>query len=87
MYRLKFVDKWDKYFENLPPDIKVRMLKKLEKIKQGLPARHLKFGFPFFVEEVGQYRICYEEDEKNRIRIIQYAGNHKDYEKWCQSQK
>jgi hypothetical protein len=31
---------------------------------------------------VGQNRICYYEDKQNNVRIICFAGNHKDYDKW-----
>ena len=82
MYRLIFDEKWDEYFDDLPPDIKIRVLKKLEQIKNGLPGRHLEHGVPIFAEEIGQYRICYTEDKNNMTRTIYFAGKHKDYDKW-----
>ncbi len=81
-YMLTFDEKWDDYFGSLPNDIKTRILKKLEQIKNGLPGRHLEHGIPVFVEEVGQYRICYVQDEKNKTRKIYFAGDHKNYDKW-----
>jgi len=68
----------------LPPDIKIRALKKLEKIKDGLPGRHLEHGVPIFTEEIGQYRICYTEDDLNKIRKIYFVGKHKHYDKWLE---
>ncbi|MEW5996241.1 MAG: hypothetical protein AB1657_01455 [Candidatus Micrarchaeota archaeon] len=82
MYALEFDEGWEEYFGKLPSEIKVRILKKIEQIKQGLPGRHLHHGVPIFVEEVGQYRICYSQDEKRKTRKIYFAGDHKDYEKW-----
>jgi mRNA-degrading endonuclease RelE of RelBE toxin-antitoxin system len=87
MYRLSFFDKWDEHFEKLPPDIKVRVLKKLEKMKEQKGSRHLQYGIPIFVEEVGQYRICYKEDLTNKIKQICFVGNHKEYDKWNHSFK
>ncbi len=82
-----FDEKWDEYFKDLPPDIKIRALKKLEKIKEGLPGRHLEHGVPIFVEEIGQYRICYTQDDIKKIRKVFFVGKHKDYEKWYKSVK
>lgn len=81
MYTLTFDEKWDEYFDDLPPDIKVRVLKKLKQIKEGLPGRHMEHGIPIFAEEIGQYRICYLEDKMNMIRKIYFVGNHKHYDK------
>lgn len=82
MYRLTFDENWNEYFDDLPPDVQIRVLKKLEQIKNGLPGRHLEHGVPILVEEIGQYRICYGEDKNNLTRKIYFAGNHKDYAKW-----
>ena len=78
----EFHDGWEKYFDNLPEDIKPRVAKKISRILEGLPGRHLRFGVDFFVEEVGQYRICYKSFNDRKIRRFYFAGNHKEYEKW-----
>jgi mRNA-degrading endonuclease RelE of RelBE toxin-antitoxin system len=82
MYSIKFDRKWKEYFQELPDDIKERVAKKIKRIMEGLPGRHLRFGVDFFVEEVGQYRICYKSDEVKKIRTFYFVGTHKDYEKW-----
>lgn len=82
MYEIEYHDNWDKYFVDLHPEIQKRIWKKIKQIKDGLKARHLGYGLPFFVEEVGQHRICYTEDEGNKTRRIYFAGDHKDYDKW-----
>lgn len=86
VYRLEFDQDWDKYFAHLDNLIRQILLKKLEQLKAGLPARHLKHGVDYFVAEVGQYRICFKNDEKNKVRRIYFAGDHKDYDKWIQEQ-
>jgi hypothetical protein len=73
---------WKGYFDNLPNDIKERAVKKIRQILGGLPGRHLKHGLDFFVEEMGQYRICYKSLENSRTRCFYFVGTHKEYEKW-----
>jgi len=82
MYKLEYIDGWDSHFHNLHPEVQKRIWKKIQQIKNGLKGRHLGYGLPFFVEEVGQNRICYISDDKNMIRSIHFAGDHKDYESW-----
>jgi hypothetical protein len=50
------------------------------------PARHLKHGLDYFVVETGQYRICFKAGERREVKVIYFAGTHKDYEKWVQEQ-
>ncbi len=82
MYKTCYDSKWDQYFERLSPETQKRIWKKIQQIKQGLPGRHLHSGVDFFVEEVGQYRICYKSFEKEKLRRFYFVGNHKEYEKW-----
>lgn len=67
MYTVDYHENWDKHFVNLNQDIQKRIWKKIQQIENGLPGRHLEHGLPFFVEEVGQYRICYTQDETIKI--------------------
>jgi mRNA-degrading endonuclease RelE of RelBE toxin-antitoxin system len=61
-------------------------IKHIEKISNMQPRRHLRFGLPFNVEEVGQGRIAY--DIKNDVLyIVRCFTSHKDYEKWYKSFK
>lgn len=60
--------------------------KHIDKITLIPPRRHLKFGMPFNVEEVGQGRIVYNIKE-NTPYIIRCFASHKEYEKWYKSFK
>ena len=82
MYRIELDKEWDRYFGHIPKDIQARVWKKIKQIKTGLPGRHLRFGADFFVEEVGQYRICYKSFEEKKIRRFYFVGDHKEYERW-----
>ena len=82
MYSIEYHSDWDRYFTKLHPEIQKRIWKKIKQIKEGLPGRHLEYGLPYFVEDVGQNRICYIENKENKIRTIYFAGDHKDYDKW-----
>jgi hypothetical protein len=55
--------------------------KHLRKIAQMPPRRHLKYGVPVHVEDVGQGRIVYQINE-DKLYVIRLFADHKDYEKW-----
>ncbi|MEK6954044.1 MAG: hypothetical protein AABX01_03490 [Candidatus Micrarchaeota archaeon] len=62
-------------------------IKHVEKISGELPRRHMRFGVPFFVEEVTrQARLVYEV-KMGTIYIIRCFALHKEYEKWYKSFK
>lgn len=61
-------------------------IKHLEKIAQMPPRRHMKFGVPAHVEDVGQGRIIYQIND-DTLYIIRCFTDHKDYEKWYRSIK
>lgn len=82
MYEIEFTSKCHKYFQKLSHEIQKRILKKINQIELGLKDRHLKYGADYFVEEVGQYRICYKSFDDKKIRIIYFVGDHKDYDRW-----
>jgi len=84
LFKLKYESNWDKYFSKLDKNSKEKIWKKIQQLKTIKSARHLKHGLPYFVLESGQYRICYEEEDK--LRKIIFAGNHKQYEKWFKKQ-
>lgn len=86
LFELLFAEGWDEYFQKLDNSEKERIWKKIQQLKMlEKEARHLRHGLPFFVVETGQYRICFEEKEKNRR--IMFAGNHKQYQKWIKEQQ
>ncbi|MEW6329807.1 MAG: hypothetical protein AB1468_06890 [Candidatus Micrarchaeota archaeon] len=54
----------------------------IEKLERVTPRKHLRFGIPFFVENVGsQGRIVLSFDE-SEIIVIRCFRIHKEYEKW-----
>jgi mRNA-degrading endonuclease RelE of RelBE toxin-antitoxin system len=60
--------------------------KHIDKISRLPPRRHLKFGMPFNVEEIGQGRIVYNIKDET-LFIIRCFSTHKEYEKWYKSFK
>jgi len=38
-------------------------------------------GVDYFVEKVGQYRICHKSFENRKVRRFYFVGDHKQYEK------
>ena len=84
LFYLEYAVGWDKFFAKMDKAQQERIWKKIQSLKTRLGARHLKKGLPFFVVETGQYRICFEEKEK--VRLVMFAGTHKQYEKWLSQQ-
>ena len=80
-WKLLFKKDWDKHFKKLDNSTQQRILKKFEQMKQPLQARGLKSS-KIVVEEVGQYRIAFYQNEKKQQKEIHFVGNHKQYEKW-----
>ncbi len=85
MFELRFVPSWDKHYSSLDKSIKIRILKKLDQLKAKEKSRHLGLGLPFFVEEVGQYRIVFKQDDVAKIKEIYFIGDHKQYQDWYSS--
>ena len=81
-YALVYDEDWNKHFRDFDKTIQVRLIKKLEQLKIKGKSRHLGHGVPFFVEEVGGYRIVFTVDEASKTKKIWFVGNHKQYEKW-----
>jgi len=84
MYTLVYDVDWDNYFQNVPEVIKKRFLKRREKYVNfpTIGFRHTKHGVSYFVDEIGQYRVCFTSDEDNKIRTFYFIGDHKEYEKF-----
>lgn len=83
-WTIKFKPNWDENFSSFDNETKRRILKKINQMEQPLKARGLHSS-RVKVEEVGQYRIAYIEDEKEKTKIIHFVGDHKQYEKWYKS--
>ncbi len=85
MYKIDFIDEWDRHFKKFDKNIQQIIIKKIEKQTEGTKTRHLKLGIDFYVVELGQYRIAIKIEEEKRIKEIWFVGNHKQYEKWYKS--
>jgi mRNA-degrading endonuclease RelE of RelBE toxin-antitoxin system len=86
MYNLDYHPKWKSYFQDLPEEIKLRVVKKIESISNTPKSqRHMRFGLPYFVSELGQYRITYKIIDLDNKIIFYFVGDHKEYEKWYSS--
>ena len=82
-FELKFSEIAKKQYEDLVNSIKQEVKKKLLKLKEKeKKRRHLRFGEPYFVDEVGQYRIIYEIIEEKIVILVLFIGKHSDYEKY-----
>lgn len=62
--------------------VREKMLKRIARMQDEPTGRHLRRGVPFFVIEVGQYRIAYYCDENKKEKEIYFVGDHKEYQKW-----
>jgi mRNA-degrading endonuclease RelE of RelBE toxin-antitoxin system len=85
-YDLRYEPDWDRHFSKLDSSVQTIILKKIRQLRQAIVGRHFCHGLPLFVEEVGGYRITYRSDDIARIRKVVFVGDHKQYEKWYQSQ-
>ncbi len=84
MFQLAYADGWDKYFNKFDKLAQERIRKKILQAGFLIGVRHLKHGLAYFILETGQYRVAYEE--QGNIRIIHFAGAHKQYEEWLRQQ-
>ncbi|MEK6957541.1 MAG: hypothetical protein AABW99_00985 [archaeon] len=67
--------------------LRVMFLKHAEKIASGSEQRHMRFGLPFYAEEVTrQARLVYNF-EAGSLFIVRCFATHKEYEKWYKSYK
>ena len=80
-WTLEFKPGWDIHFQDFDKSIQIMILNKFEKMKQPLFARGLKSS-RYLIEEVGQYRIAFIQDDATKIKFIYFVGNHKQYENW-----
>jgi len=81
LFELTYAEGWDRHFSKFDNSVKQKIWKKIQQIKILVNPRHLRHGEAFFVEEAGQYRICFEQAGAGTRRIT-FVGNHKQYEKW-----
>lgn len=76
-----FTEEAKKEYTKLDKSVKENFKKHIKKIsEEKINRRHLKFGLPFFIENVGvSSRIAYKIEE-NRIIIYHFFPTHKEYE-------
>ena len=84
-HSLRFDEEWDRHFKKFDASVQQQIMNKINQLRQPMKHRHMKQGLPYFVEEVGGYRITFEVDEQTKMKIIRFVGNHKQYEKWHSS--
>ena len=84
-FEIKYVQGWDVHFAKFDNSIKIRILKALDRLKLKQTTKHLEHGLPFFVEEIGQYRIAFKHSEGSNLKEVYFVGDHKQYDKWVQS--
>ena len=72
---------WDEHFKEFDKPVQKNIMKKLDHMEQPLSSRGLHTS-AYKVEEVGQYRIAFLEDETALTKYVHFVGNHKQYEKW-----
>lgn len=80
-WKLEFAEGWDVNFKKFNDETKRRILKKFEHMKQPLQGRGLHSS-RHQVEEVGQNRIAFIQEEETGTKYIRFVGNHKQYKKW-----
>ena len=86
-YSVIFVGDAERSLAKLDKGIQLRILKKVAQLERSdFESRHLHHGSPYFVEEVGGYRIAFEVDEMSLTKTIYFVGDHKQYEHWYSSQ-
>ena len=75
-----------KMFFDLDKSVREHISKKLIQLERDdLGARHLKFGAPDFLANVGQYRIVFKKREAEKIKLVAFVGDHKHYTEWYAS--
>ena len=84
-WKLEFKPGWDVHFKKFDKATQQRILKKLNQMKHALKERGLH-SLNYHVEETGQYRIAFINDEEAIARFIHFIGNHKQYEEWYKKQ-
>lgn len=76
---------WDVHFRKFDKPVQQQIIKKLDQMEQPLQARGLHSS-KYQVEEAGQFRIAFRQDEQTRTKEVHFVGNHKQYEKWYKEQ-
>ncbi len=84
-WEVNFKPGWDKCLKKFDKETRRRILKKFDQMEQPLRARGMHSS-RYQIEEVGQDRIGFIQDEATRTKRIHFVGDHKQYEKWYKEQ-
>jgi len=84
---VKILETAENELEKISNPLNKQFGKHIEKIALKESGRHLKYGLPYFVENVTkQARIIYYIEEEN-IYVMHCFATHKEYERWYKSFK
>ncbi len=86
-YEVKLEPNAECLFSRIDKASQEKILKKLIQLENEKSSRHLRKGLPYFVEEVGQYRIAFKINEELKRKEIYFVGIHKEYMKWVREQE
>ncbi|MFH0817454.1 MAG: hypothetical protein V1909_02360 [Candidatus Micrarchaeota archaeon] len=71
--------------QSFEKQLKAQFAHRLDKLSEMPPRRHMKFGFPFHVENITkQARLIYCE-RGDALYVIRCFSSHKEYERWYRS--
>ncbi len=84
---LVFSDYAKKELENLPQELKILFMKRLEKMIVVPPRKRMKHGIPCHVEKVTKQARIVCEIKGDKIYVLHCFESHKMYERWYRSYK
>lgn len=82
-YRVIVEDAAKEALAKMDASVRSPILKRMKRMPREPPGRHLQYGLPFFIIDVGQYRIAYSC--VNDLKRVYLIGDHKDYQRWLRS--
>jgi len=84
-YDVLFEEEAERTLGKMDKSVRQRILKKAIQLESDdSTSRHLRHGLPYFVEEVGGYRIAFAIRDKQKL--VLFVGDHKQYERWYRGQ-
>ncbi|MBI5553725.1 MAG: hypothetical protein HY917_03205 [Candidatus Diapherotrites archaeon] len=82
-----FSPRAQKELNEFDADLRKLFFRHVDKVALAPDQRHMRFGLPFYVEEVTrQARLIYNFEGGN-LFILRCFGTHKEYERWYKSYK
>jgi mRNA-degrading endonuclease RelE of RelBE toxin-antitoxin system len=85
--KILFSPKAESQLDSIDKGLRKLFFKHAEKVSELPPKRHLRFGLPFYVEEVTKQARMVYNFEKNIYIILFCFATHKEYERWYKSFK